>query len=646
MTDTVSVKHHHVESKHWGSFLTSVFLASILSFGPLILGGFRIWLVLPILTAIWLLVIFQAVRLFWHGNDTPGRFIDAVDLFAILFLVYATVRYFTTPAEYVARLEVMEIYAYAAVFWICRYGFSRKTHALYLLGALAVVGLIVTGTGYLFHARPELRPFSQDLLKGYAPRFCGTYGCPNHFGALVVMTLGIVLSFAILRRGNWTLRVILFYLAGMMVIAVGLSLSRGSWLGLGASLLVLSIFLIRHGYIRWYWLAGGILAFLLCIGAFFFESTTAQARVQETVQIFQPGNFDSYVRIILARDSLKIWHDYPLFGTGPATFLFMHLRYHDSQYSTLAQYTHDDYLNLLADYGLVGFLLALGFIVSVTRQLFRHLGPLPDSDEAFLLASSLCAWCALLIHSTFDFNLHIPANALILFAMTGIGLRRSAAQPGSFPGWLTKANFTRPLGVIIALIAVGLLLATAYTARGYYPWFIAQVRYNAHPVLEAFSAAQESVEADPYSPQALKYLGDLYRSAAAAEADLTLRTPIAQKAADAYARAVPLNKLDDELLALQGLSYDFAGRHAEANLIHQIVIKRQPYNGYFRLLLGLHYWRRNMLPEAQRAFQEGASCPHGYEDNRKALEEINRIIGPPPVATPAAPPAEHEPTVP
>lgn len=641
-------KPRSLEPKFWASFLTSVFLAAALVVGPCWLGGFRLHIMLPLLIVIGAIVLFQGIRLLINGPRLTGRFGDSVDACIALFLIYAAARYLTAPVEFLARIEVLQIYAYAAVFWICRYAFSRRTHALYLLGALAVVGVLVTATGFLFLYKPELRPFNPELLVHYRSRQCGTYGCPNHYGAFLVMTLGVLLSFCIFYRSKWTLRIIGFYLVGMMCAGVALSLSRGSWLGLAASLTVMLCFLVRHGKLRWYWAAAGFAVLAAAAIAFLTLSFSAQMRLDEISQYYQnyqKGNWDAYVRITLARDALRIWQDHVLFGSGPATFIHLHPRYQDAYYSTLAEYTHNDYLNLLSDYGLAGALLVLAFIVCVTRQLFRNLGPLPDADEAVLVASGLCAWCALLIHSTVDFNFHIPANAYVFFALIGLGLRRSAATAETNPGWLPKARLSRPLGLLIILLGAGLLAAAYYSARGYFPYYFVNRDFSTRPVPAAFVGGQKAVDADPHSPIALRYLGDLYRNRAAAEIDFTKRAADAKKASDLYARAVEVNPINDELLALQGLSYDLMGRYSEAYLIHSTVIKRQPYNGYFRLLLGLHFWRRNMLPEAQKAFEVGAKCPHGSADNAKALNEINRILGERKVQE-QLPVPEHAPTIP
>ena len=109
---------------------------------------------------------------------------------------------------------------------------------------------------------------------------------------------------------------------------------------------------------------------------------------------------------------------------GPGTFVFLHPRYQGGPFACKAVLTHDDYLNCLDDYGLVGFGLAMFFVTAVTLKFFRPLRLDNRWQDRVMVATGFSAWVALLVHSLVDFNLHIPANALLLFALTGLALGR------------------------------------------------------------------------------------------------------------------------------------------------------------------------------------------------------------------------------
>jgi O-antigen ligase len=155
--------------------------------------------------------------------------------------------------------------------------------------------------------------------------------------------------------------------------ALFLTLSRGSYLALIACGIAGLIFLVRLTVIRWWVLpilmavGGGVMATVV------LSSDALAPRLAEIQNVIQNNQWLTYVRVQLARDALLMFKDYPLFGSGPATFGLLHPRYHGEDYSTLAIYTHNDYLNLLTDYGLVGGLIVGVFILAVSRALWKKL---------------------------------------------------------------------------------------------------------------------------------------------------------------------------------------------------------------------------------------------------------------------------------
>ena len=97
--------------------------------------------------------------------------------------------------------------------------------------------------------------------------------------------------------------------------------------------------------------------------------------------------------------------------------------------------SHNDYLNLLADWGTVGGVIVLAGMVVFGAGLaktWKYVRP-PENDFgrglsnrfAFFLGAS-AGLLALAVHSVVDFNLHIPANAIVgvtLLALLSSNLR-------------------------------------------------------------------------------------------------------------------------------------------------------------------------------------------------------------------------------
>jgi len=607
-----------------GALATIVLLLPILFTGPLILGGARPWVQLPILAIVALLMLLQAGRIARRRLTIPR--IDAIDLAVLAFTLYAVVRWLTSPTEYYSRLEIFNIIGYATVFLTCRYGLVRRTFGLVILGLLVALGLFEVGFGYYLSLHLDWCPFGplETLHQHYAPRWVGTYACPNHYGALLYMAMGTALAWGAFSKLSWPLRIFLFYCAGVLLVGVIWSASRGSILGTCGVIVAFTLFGMRYGMVRWWvptlgaLVLAGVLAFLL------FNVTLIQSRVEDAQKTLTGGNLQTYVRVVLARDALHIARDHPLFGTGPATFVFEHPRYQDSTFPTRAILTHDDYLNCLADYGLCGFVLAVFFVVAVTIRFFRRPRAASRWQDRVIVTAGFAAWSGLLLHSFLDFNLHIPANAFLLFALTGLGLRRFPSEPERAAVDLTLPR--RTTAVAVALLALVFGYGVGRTGLSNLIYEHANARaLDARPV-ELIDALQQALEIDPHDVPALIFLGDVHRMQAAHDQEIEPRFQEAMLSADAYQRARLLNPLDDTITASLGLTFDIMFRYPEAYLCYADAISHQPYDGHFWFRLGNHFWQVGLLEKAEQAYEMGLRCPHGAEDNAEPEQEIRPYL--------------------
>ena len=81
---------------------------------------------------------------------------------------------------------------------------------------------------------------------------------------------------------------------------------------------------------------------------------------------------DGDFRIELASNGLEIWKQAPWFGHGPGSFDLEHLRWASWDKGTRAVFTHNDYINTLCDYGVVGFFLVSLFWIYLVFFLWHR----------------------------------------------------------------------------------------------------------------------------------------------------------------------------------------------------------------------------------------------------------------------------------
>ncbi len=640
MTPRLRIRRRRSSSRHGklrtarepiglASLLTTFLFAVVLIVGPLILGAARLWIELPLLGVVALLLLVQGLRLTRNPPLGIVRWADAIDLAVVLFVLYAIVRWLTSPAAYFSRIEAMEVVAYAGVFFTCRYGMANRKHCMALLYGLVVLGVAETAFGYYLSCNPDWFPFgtTERLQLHYAPRWVGTYGSPNNYACLLVMATGAALALGCFSKLAWPVRIVLIYLAIMMIVGVVYSGSRGGWIALLAAIIALATMGIRNGTMRW-WIPVTGAALLIAVSAFLFSfSPIAQERLNVAKTQVTAGELNSDMRVQLAADALRIAHDHLLWGTGPATFTFVHPHYQSSTFAFKAELTHDDYLNCLDDYGLVGFGLALFFVAVVTLKFFRPLAIDSRWQDRVLVATGFAAWMALVVHSLLDFNLHIPANALLLFALTGLALGRVRDEKAIHWSTFSLMPMGGWLGGTVMVLSLLFAVLVARTELGDRAYEQTLAREDVVPISDSIDGAEQALGYDSGNVQALVFLGDLYRYDASLQKEDERRLSDGLKALEAYQKALQANVLDDSVQAKMGMALDLMQKYPEASTHYQAAVAAQPYNGQFWFWLGNHDAKAGLTDQAEKAYAKSERCPFGGEGSAEAAEQLRALSG-------------------
>lgn len=301
-----------------------------------------------------------------------------------------------------------------------------------ILGGLfqAVYGSLMTLTGieYGFLIKKE---FGQ----GYAT---GTFTNRNHLAGYLVMCLavGIGLMIANLDTNpiySWRqrLRYLLKLLLSekfrlrlslvIMVIALVLTRSRMGNTAFFASLLIAgSVGLLLSRYARRetvILLVSLIIIDIAIVGTWFgFEQVVDRIK-ETTIETENRANVAEYV--------VALWSDYRLTGSGLGSFYSVFPHYRQQDVSGYYNYAHNDYLQFASETGIIGLaLLGAAVIASLLAALlaqYQRRNPLMRG----ISFAAIMGIIAILIHSTVDFNLQIPSNAvlfMVLLAMPWLAL--------------------------------------------------------------------------------------------------------------------------------------------------------------------------------------------------------------------------------
>ncbi len=315
----------------------------------------------------------------------------------------------------------------------------------------AVIGVL------LFSAGATYSIFFFDVLHS---RVKGTFGYHNHFAGYMELCLSVGIGLMLARLGTeklppggWRHKLALvlgFVLSSKMrlrmmlvvlVIALVLTRSRMGNGGFFVAMLVVGLIAIvlsrRAAHATVALIISLIVIDVLVVGTWIglekvverVQNTTltTQPAVQPTDQpVAQPAarsgasEESMELRQDAARHGFNLVRDFPLLGTGGGTFYNAYIRYRTPREGYF-DHAHNDYVELAADYGLVGLGLLGGFVLLTMATCLKVLRKRHSSLPRGIAFGVLMAIVALAIHSTVDFNLQLPANALTLVVILAMG---------------------------------------------------------------------------------------------------------------------------------------------------------------------------------------------------------------------------------
>jgi hypothetical protein len=195
------------------------------------------------------------------------------------------------------------------------------------------------------------------------------------------------------------------------------------------------------------------------------------------------------------------------------------------------------------------------------------------SNGMALQIGAIAAVSAYLVHSIFDFNLHIPANVLLLAFVFGIlanpgSARQSEVSPAGGP--VRWWRFLPPIiGVIVAIQCIRLLPGEYFAERAR-----TAVRDN-HPG-HAIGFALNGLKAEKKNPNLYGYIGSAYLQQGDARTTPEERAWFYREALKPFRIARQLAPLDENFYLQLGYAYDLLGRFAEAEWMFYEAIRLDP----------------------------------------------------------------------
>lgn len=392
-------------------------LAAVLMFGVLAFGAVENWSGFVMSVGAVALLMLWAAEQMVRGRATivlTPLFIPLI-AFGIIILIQYTAH--LTAYAYATKLTLITAITLGILFWVAMQALTARDDLNRFAAVLAVFGFAVAVVAILQHFTSPNRIY-WSVLPPDAGLVFGPYVNRNHYGGCMELLMPLAMTRAFNARHAQGQRVVFGFMATTMAASVFLSESRA-----GSVCVMLEI--VLFGLILASRRSGAVLA---TMAAFLLLAAGLGLWLSGGRALDRFGDVHD-VRLRIAHDTLRMVSEHPWLGCGAGTYEFVYPAFRSYTSRFVIDHAHDDYLEALAETGMIGLSMVVVFIVLLYRGAISALFKRTSSRSGARIAA-LIGCTGLLLHSFTDFNMHIPANAALFLVLAAIATSPPEAKYG------------------------------------------------------------------------------------------------------------------------------------------------------------------------------------------------------------------------
>jgi len=512
----------------------------------------------------------------------------------VAFALYAIARYLTAEIEYVARAEMIQAVMYAFLFLAIVNNLHRQESAQIITLTLVFLAMAIS-----FYAVYQFVTHSTKvwiLIEPYSHRATGTFISPNNLSGFLEMILPLGLAYTITSRMKALPKVFTGYASLAIIAGIVVTVSRGSWVATALALALFFFILMFHHTHRVP--AMTLLACIIIGGIFFVPRNVFFASRAKTLQNLNDnvaGEGDGDGRFGIWHAAVQLWHEDPWWGIGPAHFNYRFGKYRPEIIQASPDRVHNDYLNTLTDYGIIGaaiVLIAWVMLFACAVWTWRYVRGSPNtlgdhrSNKLALVLGASIGLVAILIHSFLDFNMHIPANAIV--TVTLMALLASYVRFATERFWFT-ARIGSKIALTLALVCGIIYLSTQAARSAHESVWLMRAQKSAAASDAQITALQKALAVEPKNFETARAIGEAFRLQSWQNND-----DYKEKALEAmkwFKRATELNPYDDSSYLHYGMCLDQIDEHDQAFAYFDRANRMDPNSSFNTAYMGWHYVR-------------------------------------------------------
>jgi O-antigen ligase len=613
----------------------------------------------------------------------------------LLFYGYIAARAWFSPVEYLAAEELQLALACLAVYLLFAVVITNPDHRMIFAVTLLIL-ILPHGLLGAYQIARDSGFNLWDVARPAMARAAGMFVNPNNTAAFLLIACSFGLSLLFWARWPAAAKVPVAAVTVLGIVTLVLTLSRG---GGGGFLLALVIFatltfLVYYRFFYWppYYIFGFLLA-LVVGGVGILGVIQDNARIDPVANRFAKAAEGYDWREEVLKMGLKQIELDPIKGSGAGSFDYAGTQFRPPEIKNRPVYVHNDYVELVAEYGYIAaalFLLMVGShaysgFMNYRRLAFHRLqqSGRATSNALALQLGAIPSLLGMALAICFSFHMQIPGVAipavfcLAILANPGsrgdTNPRPMERRSGGGRGKAGKgvAPLTLAWRALIPLLMVWPVVETFRRwPTEYYTYQARRTLQAEQDPLKAIQMLEKALQYDQRNYETYYLLGSARQDLAARAMSPTIKDFYYRNAIDAYEKSIALYPKFLPHRWFLARIFDYYGRYEESDALWQQLLRDDPRGAYNMAYYGLHRYARGdyegareayrkpfvrELPfarpasaAASRALQKQRALEAGDEPQGQGMEEPESA-DPDPLSDPRSPrgePAERDPFAP
>lgn len=395
---------------------TQTIFFALLIFMPLARGGVHLWTHAVAAIGVLLLLTTLSLEKINSGQPKFKRTELFFPILALLSWVLLSLLLSSSKPDSIESLS--RVLVYVSIYYITIHIVRTRSQQRALVYLLISIGLFLSYFGFI--KLLGFNPFSWWHYAGLNENnnfLTSTFGNHNHLAGYLEMVVPLLLCLFLVRTRRGATKYYLLFFVVTLLAAHTLALSRGGWISILVSLLFMGSVLYSQRRFR----RKKFLLMIVVSAIFLLFFVLAGTNMLE--RILTITDRDTVVglngRSIAWQGVFEMIAAHPILGSGPGSFATIFTQYQPPGMTARFFYAHNDYLQYIAELGLPIIIFMAWFLYVIFKKGFKKLQS-PSRQKWGITLGAMTGIVAILIHSFVDFNLHIPANAMLFTVLVAL----------------------------------------------------------------------------------------------------------------------------------------------------------------------------------------------------------------------------------